>query len=88
MTSVLAPCLFSLAVYKGDVLKQCEPAGRDGLSGPSTDWKSVIILVPVRLGGETLNPIYTECVKVTGTSAFGMIHFKGHFFFFLVLIYR
>ncbi|XP_058862908.1 cysteine protease atg4da-like [Acipenser ruthenus] len=50
-------------VYKGDVLKQCEPAGRDGLSGPSTDWKSVIILVPVRLGGETLNPIYTECVK-------------------------
>ncbi|XP_041098004.1 cysteine protease ATG4D isoform X2 [Polyodon spathula] len=50
-------------VYKGDVLKLCEPAGRDGLSGPSTDWKSVIILVPVRLGGETLNPIYTECVK-------------------------
>ncbi|TSK18023.1 Cysteine protease ATG4D [Bagarius yarrelli] len=47
-------------VYKGDVMRLCE---RSSCESGSSGWKSVIILVPVRLGGDSLNPSYTECVK-------------------------
>lgn len=52
------------AVYKEDVVQLCDLSLAEGSSGPSPGWKSVILLVPVRLGGESLNPSYIECVKV------------------------
>ncbi|XP_051559179.1 cysteine protease atg4da-like [Myxocyprinus asiaticus] len=51
-------------VYKGDVMRLCDSSLIQELPESSgTAWKSVIILVPVRLGGESLNPSYIECVK-------------------------
>ncbi|KAL4647916.1 cysteine protease ATG4D [Arapaima gigas] len=50
-------------VYKEDVIRLCDPSFMEDSSVRSSVWKSVIILVPVRLGGESLNPAYIECVK-------------------------
>ncbi|KAJ3601754.1 hypothetical protein NHX12_032720 [Muraenolepis orangiensis] len=48
------------AVYLEDVRRLC----RGSLKGsPSQSWKSVLVLVPVRLGGQDLNPTYISCVK-------------------------
>eukprot|EP00058_Branchiostoma_floridae_P021403 XP_002606893.1 hypothetical protein BRAFLDRAFT_126356 [Branchiostoma floridae] len=55
-------------VYKQDVVSLCtkrrrlssNAADRDG---STENWCSVIILIPVRLGGESLNPIYEPCIK-------------------------
>ncbi|KAF0032360.1 hypothetical protein F2P81_014650 [Scophthalmus maximus] len=43
-------------IYLEDVKRLCEQP----LPQP---WKSVIVLVPVRLGGQELNPAYITCVK-------------------------
>lgn len=32
-------------------------------SNKKSKWKSVILLIPLRLGGEKFNPIYTNCIK-------------------------
>lgn len=66
---LMALCLLMavvvLTVYKEDVLGLCELSQSQTPPEPSSQgWKSVIILVPVRLGGEVLNPSYIECVKV------------------------
>lgn len=46
------------SVYEEDLKSLCERPAHHC-------WKSVILLVPVRLGGQTLNPSYIACVKVT-----------------------
>ncbi|XP_029914237.1 cysteine protease ATG4D isoform X2 [Myripristis murdjan] len=50
-------------VYKEDVKRLFERPLPGGPTGTSQPWKSVIILVPVRLGGQDLNPTYISCVK-------------------------
>lgn len=47
-------------IYKEDVSRLCEWPSADGAA---TSWKSLILLVPVRLGGQELNTNYINCVK-------------------------
>lgn len=52
-------------IYLEDVRSLCErPHPGVSLENlPNQSWKSVIILVPVRLGGQELNPTYISCIK-------------------------
>ncbi|KAM9610635.1 cysteine protease ATG4D [Morphnus guianensis] len=47
-------------VYKGDVAGLVQGDAERTVPGQR---RAVVVLVPVRLGGETLNPIYVDCVK-------------------------
>ncbi|XP_044741768.1 cysteine protease ATG4C [Chrysoperla carnea] len=48
------------AVYIQDVLDECLVSSRNPTSPKK--WKSLVLLVPVRLGTEKLNPIYAPCL--------------------------
>uniref|UniRef100_A0A8C5WU36 Cysteine protease n=1 Tax=Laticauda laticaudata TaxID=8630 RepID=A0A8C5WU36_LATLA len=50
-------------VYKGDVGNLAKKNNSRTPWDPEAEWKAVIILVPMRLGGETFNPAYVECIK-------------------------
>lgn len=52
-------------VYKGDVLRLCEGHVSEDSNGavPGPVCRGVLILVPVRLGSDALNPSYISCVK-------------------------
>lgn len=70
--SRLSPPPPIVAVYKDDVAALLEGDAE----------AAVIVLVPVRLGGERLNPVYVEGMKVGGTkgcaaSRGGGFHLRG-----------
>ncbi|KAJ6657694.1 hypothetical protein lerEdw1_002195 [Lerista edwardsae] len=50
-------------VYKGDVAKLASRNKDRAARDSGAEWKAVIILVPMRLGGETFNPAYMDCIK-------------------------
>ena len=52
-------------VYKEDVIRTCTKC-KNCFNPTCQDkfWRSLLVLVPVRLGSESLNPIYIPCLKV------------------------
>lgn len=46
--------MFFFPVYVGDVIKEC--------SIETDKWKSLVLLIPIRLGTEKFNQIYAPCL--------------------------
>ena len=55
-----------ISVYKKDVIKLCTQC-KNCVNPKCNDkfYRSVLILVPVRLGSDGLNTIYTPCLQVS-----------------------
>ena len=63
----------SFSVYSSDVIDK----QRSSMTSDNTDGKAVIILVPVRLGGERTNTDYLEFIKVGHESSVSFFFFKA-----------
>lgn len=50
-------------IYLQDVLDQCQTINEEENNHNSKEWKSILILVPTRLGTESYNPIYSSTIK-------------------------
>lgn len=59
ITTVLSLC----AVYLEDVRKHCCSQPNYKGADMHDQWKSLILLIPLRLGGEHLNLTYESCLK-------------------------
>lgn len=55
----------ALAPWQNSRLASISPSRRRSNAGNSSinTWKSLILLIPMRLGNEKLNPIYADCLK-------------------------
>ncbi|XP_073818424.1 autophagy-related 4b [Musca autumnalis] len=64
-------------IYMGDIEAECcipEPTPKSHVpwrkqqtpnsNKPKSNWKSLIVLIPLRLGTEKLNPVYAHCLKL------------------------
>ena len=59
-------CVYHCVVYKGDVYDLMDRHRAE--TSTDTDC-AVLLLIPVRLGGETLNSVYFPCLKVRLTDS-------------------
>ncbi|KAL2100922.1 hypothetical protein ACEWY4_002683 [Coilia grayii] len=63
LTDLVVHVAQDCTVYKGDIVRLCERPRHEGPRGRAAPWRALILLVPVRLGGDALNPAYIDCVK-------------------------
>jgi len=53
-------------VYTQDLLDECQllpSTDATSVQLSSCPWRAVVLIVPMRLGGEVVNPMYIPCIK-------------------------